>query len=66
MFNVTLPWDDKSNKTLGDPFHYEPLSSDSFTIRSENFGKSDHYSRGVSRETTLIISMQRHPIKPKA
>ena len=50
MFNVTLPWDDESNKTFGDPFHYDPLSSDSFTIRSETFGKSDHYSRGVSRE----------------
>jgi len=50
MFNVTLPWDDESNKTFGDPFHYEPLSSKSFTIRSETFGKSDHYSRGVFRE----------------
>jgi hypothetical protein len=50
MFNVTLPCDDESNKTLGDPFHYGPLSPDSFTIRSETFGKSDHYSRGVSRE----------------
>ena len=49
MFNVTLPWDDESNKTFGDPFHYDPLSSDSFRIRNENFGKSDHYSRGVSR-----------------
>jgi hypothetical protein len=50
MFNVTLPWDDKSNKTFGDPFHYDPLSSDSFRIRNENFGKFDHYSRGVSRK----------------
>jgi len=50
LFNVTLPWDDESNKTLGDPFYYDPLSPDSFTIRPEPFGKSDHYSRGVSRE----------------
>jgi hypothetical protein len=50
LFNVTLPWDDESNKTFGDPPHYDPLSSDSFTIRDENFGKTDHYSRGVSRE----------------
>jgi hypothetical protein len=50
MFNVTLPWDDEANKTFGDPFHYDPLSSDTFTIRTENFGKYDHCSRGVSRE----------------
>jgi hypothetical protein len=50
MFNVTLPCDDKSNKTFGDPFHYDLLPSDSFTTRSETFGTLDHYSRGVSRE----------------
>jgi hypothetical protein len=50
MFNVTLPWDDESNKTLDDPFHYDPLSPDSFTIRSENFGKSDHYSESRAVE----------------
>ena len=50
MFNVTLPWDDESNKLLGDPFYYDPLSSGSFNIREERFSKFDHCSRGVSRE----------------
>ncbi|KAN0123779.1 hypothetical protein V8E52_002269 [Russula decolorans] len=50
MFNVTLPCDDESNKTLGEPCRYDPLSSDSFAIRRETFGKVDYYSRRVSRE----------------
>jgi hypothetical protein len=50
MFNVTLPCDDESNKALGDPFNYDPLSSDSFKIRKETFGKWNHCSRRVSSE----------------
>ena len=53
MFNVTLPWDDESNKTLGEPCHYDRLSSDSFAIRRETFGKVDYYSRRVLREETV-------------
>jgi len=53
MFNVTLPWDDESNKTLGEPCRYGPLSSDSFAVRRETFGKVDYYSRRVSREETV-------------
>ena len=50
MFNVTLPWDDESNKILGEPGRYDTLSSDSFVIWRETFGKVDYYSRRVSRE----------------
>jgi hypothetical protein len=32
MFNVTLPWDDKSNKTLGKPCRYDLLRIDSDDI----------------------------------
>ena len=52
MFNVTLPWDDESNRTLGEPGRYDPLSSDNFAIRRETFGKVDYYSRRVAREET--------------
>ena len=50
MFNVTLPWDNASNKTLGVPNHYDLLNSGEFTTRCENFGKLEYYSRHVSRE----------------
>jgi len=50
MFNVTLPWDDESNKSRGEPCRFDTLSSDSFDIRRETFGKVDHYSCRVSRE----------------
>jgi len=53
MFNVTLPWDDESNRTLGEPYRYDLLSSDSFAIRRETFGKVDYYSRRVSREENV-------------
>ena len=50
MFNVTLPWDDESNRTLGIPDRYELLDSGNITIRPEHFGKLEYYSRQVSRE----------------
>ena len=50
MFNVTLPWDDESNKALGEPCRYDPLRFEDFAIRRETFGKVDYYSRCVSRE----------------
>jgi hypothetical protein len=53
MFNVTLPWDDESNKALGGPGFYDPLSSESFAVRRETCGKVDYYSRRVSREETV-------------
>jgi hypothetical protein len=50
MFNVTLSWDDESNKALGEPYRYDPLRLDDIAIRRETFGKVDYYSRRVSRE----------------
>jgi hypothetical protein len=50
MFNVTLSWDDESNKSLGEPYRYDPLRPGDFAIRRETFGKVDYYSRRVSRE----------------
>jgi len=52
MFNVMLPWDDVLNRKLGKPGRYDPLSSGSFSIRRETFGKVDYYSRRVAREET--------------
>jgi hypothetical protein len=48
MFNVTLLWDDRSNRRLAEPDPYDPLTLASIT--RENFGKVDYYSRHVSRE----------------
>ncbi len=50
MFNVTLPWDDESNRRLGIPDPYDPLSMSDFAIRRETFGQVDYYSCHVSRE----------------
>ena len=52
MFNVMLPWDDPSNKTLGDPKPYESLDCGPFfnTLKS-HFNRVDRYSRFVSVET---------------
>ena len=49
MFNVTLPWDDESNGTLGTPNHYDFLYPDNVTIRHEKFVKLEYYSHHVSR-----------------
>ena len=38
MFNVTLSWDDESNKALGEPCCYDPLLDD-FAIRRESLDK---------------------------
>ena len=50
MFNVTLPWDNESNKTFGEPYVYDPLRLDYFTINREIFDQIDYYSRRVIRE----------------
>ena len=48
VFNVTLPWNDRSNRRLAEPEPYDPLTLAS--IVRENFGQVDYYSRHVSRE----------------
>ncbi len=61
MFNVTLSWDDESNRLLGEPPHYDPLTSGNFTIRREAFGKVDYYSRHVSREENANNALAASP-----
>lgn len=52
MFNVMLPWDHPSNRTLGVPEFYEPLDVGPFTNTLEGaFDKVEHYSRNVTAET---------------
>jgi hypothetical protein len=48
MFNVTLPWDDRSNRRLAEPERYDSLIFAS--VIRESFGQVDYYSRRVSRE----------------
>ena len=62
MFNVTLPWDDVSNKTLGDPFHYDPLSSDSSQSAVRTLANPTTTPAECPERTTLTTSMQSHPI----
>jgi len=50
IFNVTLSWDNESNKALGEPCRYDPMRLDDIAIHCENFGKVDYYSRRVLRE----------------
>ena len=50
MFNVTLPWDDQSNRRLVEPEAYDPLTLASHGIIRQDFGEVDYYSRNVSRE----------------
>jgi hypothetical protein len=52
MFNVILPWDHESNRTLGKPEPYESLDCGSFTqILDVTEETQEHYSRYVSAET---------------
>ena len=52
MYNVMLPWDHPSNRTLGIPEPYEPLDCGPFArTLKEHFDRVDHYSRFVSAVT---------------
>jgi hypothetical protein len=50
IFNVTLPWNDESNRRLGEPEHYNFLTLTGTRIDRETFGQVDYYSRGVTIE----------------
>ena len=51
MFNVTLPWDHPSNRSLGEPEPYDLLDCGPFTNTIEaHFDGVDHYSRFVTVE----------------
>ena len=49
MFNVTLPWDDPSNRKLGVPEKYESLDCGPFCVERD-FVNVEHYSRCVTPE----------------
>lgn len=52
MFNVMLPWDDPSNRTLGKPEFYESLDWGPFAnTLKRHFNKADHYSRHATADT---------------
>jgi hypothetical protein len=52
MFNVILPWDHESNKTLGEPEPYESLDCGPITTTLDvPFKTQEHHSRDVSIET---------------
>jgi hypothetical protein len=49
MFNVTLEWNDVSNKKFGEPDHYKRLDDDPFNnIRESTLAKGEYYSRNMS------------------
>lgn len=50
MFNVTLPWDDPSNRTLGNPDPYEHVHVHYISpvnTQERRFHSVEHYSRSV-------------------
>jgi hypothetical protein len=53
MFNVMLPWDDPSNKKLGEPDPYESLDCGPFTntLKGRLNKSDDYFSRYVSAHT---------------
>ena len=51
MFNVMLPWNHDSNRTLGEPEPYESLDCGPFANTfKRQFDRVKHYSRYVSAE----------------
>jgi hypothetical protein len=49
IFNAMLPWDDPSNRLLGELEPYPCLNWDQFVnIRQSRFSSGDYYSRGVA------------------
>ena len=50
MFNVTLPWDDPSNKLPGNPGDYELINPNYFRdVRDNEIREGEHYSPQVSK-----------------
>ena len=62
MFNVILPWDHESNRTLGKPEPYESLDCGSFAQILEAHEKAqEYYSSYVSAETNEINAQAKGP-----
>ena len=50
IFNVTLPWDDPSNKLLGRPGKYEPIEPSDFSnVRDTETREGEYYTVHVSK-----------------
>jgi hypothetical protein len=50
MFNVTLPWDDPSNKLLGRPGKYELIEPSDFSkVRDREICEGEYYTVHVSK-----------------
>ena len=64
MFNVILPWDHESNRTLGEPEPYESLDCGPFTkILEVPLKTQEYYSRYVSAETNDSNAQAKEPDK---
>ena len=62
MFNVKLPWDHPSNRTLGHPDPYESLDDGPVANTLErHFDRVEHYSHLVSAETDASILQASSP-----
>jgi hypothetical protein len=62
MFNVMLPWDHESNRILGEPMPYEPLSCGPFAnIFQDPLDKGEYSSRYVNTETNAGNSQAKGP-----
>ena len=56
MFNVILPWDDLSNRTLGNRDKFESLDCGPFADTLEgDFDRVELYSRYVSSERNASV-----------
>ena len=49
MFNVTLPWDDPSNKLIGTPEMYEPIEPKYFKVIQNVIREGEYYTPHVSK-----------------
>jgi hypothetical protein len=48
IFNVTLPWDDPSNRLIGEPGQYEHIKpSDFANVRDSEIREGEYYTRYV-------------------
>ena len=54
MFNVILPWDDPSNRKLGEPEEYKSLEQDQFVnVRDKEIYQVEYHSPHVSKEENV-------------
>jgi hypothetical protein len=49
MFNVTLPWDDPSNKLIGRPEKYERIEPSYYYVRENELRRGEHHTPLVSK-----------------